>query len=247
MLGTLTVGLVGLVALELFGETIALIALALAAFYPVFVELSAALVAENLMTLLIVAAVYRTALRARRAAHPYRWIAATGVLTGLATLTHVNGLVVILPLALAAWHARHGWRAPTLLAAATVLTISPWIVRDAVVMHRFIFITDETGITLRGTYNSASAANSPVPYKWRIFYGIPGERQLITQGSRLTEPELSSRLQSQAFHYIGDHPLSPLAAALPQQPAAARARGIVRVAGVGPSASASLARWPTPA
>jgi hypothetical protein len=80
-------------------------------------------------------------------------------------------------------------------------------------MHRFIPITDESGITLRGTYNSASAANSPVPYKWRIFYGIPGERPLVRQESRLTEPELSDRLQSQAFRYIGDHPLSPLAAA----------------------------------
>ena len=57
--------------------------------------------------------------------------------------------------------------------------------------------------------SSASAANSPVPYKWRIFYGIPGERPLIVRESRLTEPELSSRLESQAFHYIADHPLSP--------------------------------------
>jgi 4-amino-4-deoxy-L-arabinose transferase-like glycosyltransferase len=212
VLGTVTVAFVGLIALELFGATIALIALALAAFYPVFVELSTALVAENLMTVLILAAVW-TGLRARRSAHPYRWLISAGVLTGLATLTHVNSLVVIVPLAFAAWHARRGWQAPALVVLAALLTLTPWIVRDAVVMHRFIFVTDETGITLRGTYNSASAANSPVPYKWRIFYGIPGERPLVGQEGRLTEPELSDRLQSQAFHYIGDHPLSPLAAA----------------------------------
>jgi 4-amino-4-deoxy-L-arabinose transferase-like glycosyltransferase len=208
VIGTATVAFVGLVAFELFDATVALIALGLAAFYPVFVELSAALVAENLMTLLILAAVWM-ALSGRRSEHPYRWIAAAGVLTGLATLTHVNSLVMIVPLAFAAWHARRGWRAPALLVVAALLTVTPWLVRNGVVMDRFIFITDEAGITLRGTYNSASAANRPVAYKWRIFYGIPGERPLIAREGRLTEPELSSRLESQALHYIADDPLSP--------------------------------------
>jgi hypothetical protein len=121
--------------------------------------------------------------------------------------------VVILPLAFAVWRARPRWVAPALLVATTVLVIAPWIVRNAVVMHRFIPITDENGITLRGTYNSASAANHPVPYKWRIFFRIPGERQVIMQKGRLTEPQLSDRLQSQALQYIGHHPFSPLAVA----------------------------------
>ena len=54
-------------ALELFGEAAGLIALVLAAVYPVLIELSAALVAENLLTALILAAVY-AGLRAGRAA-----------------------------------------------------------------------------------------------------------------------------------------------------------------------------------
>jgi 4-amino-4-deoxy-L-arabinose transferase-like glycosyltransferase len=208
VLGTATVAMIGLLAFELFDETVALIALALAGFYPVFVELSASLVAENLMTLLIVGATF-AGLRAGRSHHPYRWIAGSGALIGLATLTHVNSLVAIVPLAFAVWHARRGWRAPALLIAATLLTITPWIVRNGLVMHRLIWVTDETGITLRGTYNSASAVNSPVPYKWRIFYGIPGEGPLIRQERRLTEPQLSARLESQAFRYIKAHPWSP--------------------------------------
>ena len=208
-LGTVTVALVALVAAELFGDTVALIALALAAVYPVFVELSAALVAENLMTALVLGATW-AALRARRSIHPRSWLAATGVLAGLATLTHVNAILIVAPLAFAAWRSRRGRLAPVLLVAATLLAMTPWLVRDALVMHRFTWITDETGITLRGTYNAASAANAQVPYKWRIFYGIPGERRLVRQESRLTEPQLSGRLESQAFRYIGQHPLSPI-------------------------------------
>ncbi len=51
------------------------------------------------------------------------------------------------------------------------------------------------------------------PYKWRIFYAIRGERALIHEASTLTEPEIGSKLQSQALHYISDHPFSPFAVA----------------------------------
>jgi 4-amino-4-deoxy-L-arabinose transferase-like glycosyltransferase len=212
VLGAVTVALLALVAFELFGETVALIALALAAIYPVLVELSAVLVAENLMTALVLAATWAM-LRARRSARPYRWITATGVLTGVAALTHVNSILVIGPLAYAAWRVRRGWAAPAALVAATLLTLAPWTVRNLVELHRFTPVTDETGITLVGTYNGASASYQPVPYKWRIYYGIPGERPLIRGSSRLTEPELSSRLESQALSYIGRHPLAPIAVA----------------------------------
>jgi 4-amino-4-deoxy-L-arabinose transferase-like glycosyltransferase len=212
MLGTVTVALIALVALECFGETVALVALALAAVYPVLVELSGVLVAENLMTALILAATW-TALRARRSERPYRWIVAAGVLTGLATLTHLNSIVVLLPLAYAAWRVRRGWVTPAALVVTTLLTITPWIVRNIVELHRFVLVTDETGITLVGTYNRASASYRPVPYKWRLYYGIPGERGLIRASRGLSEAELSSRLESQALHYIGQHPLAPIEAA----------------------------------
>lgn len=210
MLGTVTVGVVGLLALEAFGETLALIALALAAVYPALIELSGTLVAENLMTPLVLGATW-AALRATRSVRPYRWIAAAGALVGLGTLSHVNAIVLLLPLAAAAWSARRAARAPVLLLATALIVITPWIVRNAIELHRFVPVTDETGITLVGTYNRASAANRQVPYKWRLYYSIPGERSLIRQSRHLTEPELSASLQTQAFAYIGDHPFAPLA------------------------------------
>ncbi len=139
--------------------------------------------------------------------------------TGLAGLTHVNALILLVPLLIAAWRtrprgsSRSPLAAPGLLIAVTVVTVLPWVVRDAVVTHRFIAVSDENGVTLVGTYNRASAHDPQVPYRWRLFFGIPGEQALIRQAPHLTEPALSSRLQTQAFNYIGDHPLSPFVVA----------------------------------
>lgn len=220
VLGTITVALVGLVAFECFGEIAGLIALGLAAVYPVFTELAGVIAAENLLTPLVLAAVY-AALRARRASgapRRYGWVAGAGVLTGLATLTHENAILILAPLTFAVWTGRPRLRlsslaAPALLTALTALMILPWTIRNAIVMHSFIPVSDETGITLVGTYNVRSAVDPQVPYKWRIFYGIPGERSLIRQESQLTEPELGSKLQSQALHYIANHPFSPFVVA----------------------------------
>jgi 4-amino-4-deoxy-L-arabinose transferase-like glycosyltransferase len=210
-LGTVTVALLGLVALEAFGLETALIALALAAIYPVFVSLSATIYAENLLLALEIAAVW-CALRGRRSATPYRWIAAAGVLTGLATLTHVNALVLVLPLGVAAWSARRTPAAPAVLVAATVLSVAPWTIRNAIVLHHFIPVSDETGITLAGTYNPTSAADRRIPYRWLFYLSVPSYEPIARQAPRLSEPELSSKLQHAAFHYISHHPLAPLKA-----------------------------------
>lgn len=210
-LGTVEVGLIGLVALEAFGPAVGLISLGIAAVYPALIELSGILVAENLLTTLILAATW-TALRSRRARNPIGWVALTGVLAGLASLTHENGILLLLPLAFAV-AGRPRWRAPAVLIGCAALTIAPWAIRNAIYLHRFIPISDETGITLVGTYNPASAADHVVPYKWRIYYGIPGEGRLIKDSGRLGEPQLEDRLQSQAFHYIERHPLSPVGVA----------------------------------
>jgi Dolichyl-phosphate-mannose-protein mannosyltransferase len=206
LLGTVIVGLVGLVALEAIGPTVALIALALAAFYPAFIELSAVIVAENVLTALVLAAVY-AGLRARSGPHPYLWIAAAGVLTGLAALTHENGVVLVIPLAIAAWSATNGMpRGPALLVVAAVLTVLPWTIRDAIELHSFIPVSDEAGITLAGTYNRAAAADHLIPYRWRLF--LPERHP-----SRLAEPALSNDQLADALHYIGAHPVAPLAVA----------------------------------
>jgi 4-amino-4-deoxy-L-arabinose transferase-like glycosyltransferase len=228
VVGTISVGLLGLVALEAFGGGVALAAIAIAAVYPVFVELSGTLVAENLLLVFELAAIW-TALRARRArrtAGAYAWIAATGILTGLATLTHENAAVFVLPLGVAAWSVararvvgesrvsrRPGLRAlaaPAVLLLCTCAMIAPWTIRNAVELHHFVPVSDETGITLIGTYNATSAAARPVHYKWDLFLKMPEFQAIAKAAPRYDEVGLSDQLQSRALDYIGAHPFSPL-------------------------------------
>jgi hypothetical protein len=231
VIGTLSVGLLGLVALEAFGGAVAVAAVVIAAVYPVFVELSGALVAENLLLVFELASIW-TALRARRAGGSrfpggvYLWIAATGVLTGLATLAHENAALFVLPLGVACWSAlrargvagsrfprRPGLRAlagPALLVACACAMIAPWTIRNAVELHHFIPVSDETGITLVGTYNADSAAAEPLHYKWDLYLKLPEFKALAKHASRYDEVGLSDVLQHRALNYIRAHPSSPL-------------------------------------
>jgi hypothetical protein len=226
--GTISVALVGLVALEAFGEGAALASLALAAFYPVMVELSGALVAENLVVALELAAAWAM-LRARRGRRPHVWIAGAGVLTGLAALTHENAILYLIPFALAAWaaaRARPGANGPrgrvgllravagpAVLVLMACVTIAPWTIRNAVELHHFVPIADETGITLAGTYNPTSVNDPLVPFKWHLFSHVPSLRYLARRSGGYTEVQLSDLLEAQALDYIRAHPLSPLEAA----------------------------------
>ena len=221
--GTISVALVGLVALEAFGEGVAFASLALAAFYPVFIVGSGLLAAENLVVPLELAAAW-TALRARRARRPYAWIAGTGVLTGLAALTHENAVLYVIPFAIAAWgvargrqsgRSRPGLRAlaaPALLILLTGVTIAPWTIRNAVELHSFVPISDETGITLAGTYNPLSAGDPQLAYKWHLFSHVPQLHHFARRSNYETEPQLSSQLTTAALDYIKAHPLAPIEA-----------------------------------
>jgi hypothetical protein len=167
-----------------------------------------------------------TALRARRArgGRVWVWAAATGVLAGLATLAHENAFLYALPLGFALWSAARpratraaghvrALAAPTIFLIMMAATIAPWTIRNAVELHHFVPVSDETGITLIGTYNPDSAANPLLPYKWKLFSHVPQERSTVKVAHLYSEPALSSKLESQALDYIDNHPTAPLAVA----------------------------------
>lgn len=206
LVGVAIVALIGLLALEACGGAVALVALGLAAAYPALIDLSGLAVAENLMTALLLGAVWAV-LRARRSPRPSRWAAAAGVLLGLATLTHENAALAIIPLAVGLAGVP---RRAAILVLACAITVAPWTIRNAIQLHSFIPVSDETGITLAGTYNAASAATPGIPYKWRVYFHVPGDLDIAHRARSLTEPQLSDQLTHRALQYIGRHPLSPL-------------------------------------
>jgi hypothetical protein len=210
LLGTIAAALVGLVAMLLWGRTTGLAALALAAVHLPFAMVGAALVSETLFITFEMGAVV-CALLAGRSAHPLRWIAATGVLAGLAWLTRSNGVLLLLPLALAAWSAMRGRgrgrsaaAAVGVLLVAAALTIAPWTARNADVFAAFVPVSTETGPTLIGTYNDVARKNPVDPGSWWLPRDVPTVRAYLVR--HRGEPSRDSGLTAKALDYAATHP-----------------------------------------
>jgi len=213
VLGTVLVALIGLMGLRLFGPRAAIAAMAIAAIYPPLVTAGTSLLSEPLAAVLLVGAI-ASVVEWRR--HP-RWqlVALAGVLAGLLTLTRSNGFVAVPGLAAGLWAGRPRWSrrtlaAPALLLAVTACVVAPWTVRNAVVMHAFIPVSDEAGTTLAGTYNPVSDHYRPAPASWLLLNDIPSydaQTRLLAQGP---EDRFQARLVSLALRYARAHPLYPV-------------------------------------
>jgi hypothetical protein len=206
LLGTGAVLLVGLVALELWGPRVALVATGVAALYPALAVLGAALLSEPLFVVLELGALYAV-LRHRRPGGGRRWLALAGVLCGMAVLTRANGAVLLLPLALGAWTGRPRWSrralaAPALVVLAAVLAVAPWTLRNALVLHAPVPVSTDLGQTLAGTYNPLAAANR---FRWRNTRRLPAADAVAV--AQPTEAARSSALAHAGLAYLAAHPL----------------------------------------
>lgn len=213
-LGAAAAGLIGLIATKLWDRRVGTIALAIAAVAPPLVVLSTAPVSEGLFVPLVLAAV-AAALEARCSPRPLRWAIAAGVLVGLAELTRTNAAVLLVPLGLAVWTRRPRWRlgalrAPVVLVVAAVLTVAPWTVRNALVLHAFVPVSTEVGYTLAGTYNQASRADEHWPAVWKeAEHGASreyGRILAVASRRRWDERTLGARLTSAAIADIRHDP-----------------------------------------
>ncbi|MGI8427809.1 MAG: ArnT family glycosyltransferase [Solirubrobacteraceae bacterium] len=213
-LGTLSVALIGLVALRLWGKRVGVLALGIAAVAPPLVIFSTSLISEALFVPLVLAAVL-TALEARSGQRRYRWATVTGILVGLASLTRTNGLLLLLPFALAfaptpPRRRLSAWTPIAVVILATCLTIAPWTVRNWTVFHAFIPVSDESGYTLAGTYNQVSRAERQLPAVWiEAEHGASPEYARILRKARIgrwNELTYGNHLQAAALADIEGDP-----------------------------------------
>src|SRR4051812_41146548 len=119
LLGVLTVLLVAAVAERLWSRRGALGAPAVTALFPPPLLVNASLLSESLFVPLALAVLLAT-LQYRRSGAA-RWALAAGVLCGLAALTRVNGLVLVVAAAAGMWGGPPRWSARALAAPAVVV------------------------------------------------------------------------------------------------------------------------------
>jgi len=132
VLGTAAIGLVWLLARELYGAREAVVAAAITAVYPFFVAQAALVLSETLFVVWMLAAGICLA-RAWRRCSP-RWAALAGLWCGLATLTRGSFLPVG-PLAAVGWAAfgrprRRALGCAGAMLGALAIALAPWVIRN---------------------------------------------------------------------------------------------------------------------
>ena len=187
----------------------ALIAGALAAVYPAFVWLPRLLLSENLSLFLLLLSLCAIAmyLRTSRLA----WMIVFAVLCAMNTL--VRGANLFLPLAVALGLVFIWWRSRSLnrgqliapllvMSIAFVVTLLPWTVRNYRVLHQFIPIATQDGITLYASY-------WPPQHNGKLIWGtLPGnEDPVIQAAAKIGDEAVASRhLQQVTFERLRANP-----------------------------------------
>jgi 4-amino-4-deoxy-L-arabinose transferase-like glycosyltransferase len=209
-IGTAIVALVGVLAAQLWGWGVGLVALALSAIYVPLITVGGAVMSEPLFDALMLGSLV-AALQHRRSPHRYRWALVAGFVGGLAILTRANAFVLLLPLAWAVWDGRP-WRSraalgpPAVLVLVALLTLVPWTIRNARELHAFVPVSTQFGSALAGTYNDAVRADTQNPAAWQGLKHIPDYAQLWAKIGVTPEPVLERELRAAALHYIREHP-----------------------------------------
>jgi 4-amino-4-deoxy-L-arabinose transferase-like glycosyltransferase len=187
VIGTVVVALVGAVAAAVWGPGIAVPATGLAAVFVPLVLDGMTLISEPLFVAFELGAVLAVLRHRASGSGGLRWALLAGVALGLATLTRSTGPVLAIPLLLAAREraTAAGWRAlraPAVLAAAAILVVVPWTLRNERVLHAFVPVSTETGPTLLGTYNPAALDSARCPGCWVL---IPSRARFRALARRL--------------------------------------------------------------
>jgi 4-amino-4-deoxy-L-arabinose transferase-like glycosyltransferase len=218
VLGAVAVGLLGVVATQLLGRRVGLVAMLIAAVHPAMVLTGTSLQLEPLLTCLCLGGL-AAALQHRRAPRGLLWPIVAGAGLGLGMLTREQAfffLPAVAWLLLTAggrgprWRDAGAWRAIGATAAAAVLVVIPWTIRNAHELHAFVPVTTSAGFGLAGTYNATSEASTSNPSMWIPPYNDPTMAQAILDLHDPTEVRMDALLRRLSFDVVQDHPAYPL-------------------------------------
>ncbi len=198
LVGTGIVALIGLIALQLWGRRVCLVALGLGAIYVPLILVGQSVMSEPLFALFMLGSI-AAALRGRS----YRWALLAGVLAGVAILGRANAIVLLAPLAMAVWR---GPGPPVALVVAAALTVAPWTVRNAIELDAFVPVSTQLGSALAGTYNSEARADRVNPASWRTLKRVDDYRPLFNRVRSTPEPVLEKQLRAASLDFIREHP-----------------------------------------
>jgi 4-amino-4-deoxy-L-arabinose transferase-like glycosyltransferase len=198
-LGTLTAGLLYLLAREAMGRAAGLVAGVSFAILPAPIFFTGLFLAETTFIFMLVGFLALALFLPDRRSTPV----VLGVAAGLAALTKGEGVLLpVIPLAM--WWgqaARRDWLArAALLLVATALTIAPWTVRNAIEMDAFIPVSTNASTTLWSGHNS-EANGGPT-------YAPPDLLARIPKGLDSTENEVAEArlLRREAVHWAIRNP-----------------------------------------
>lgn len=195
VLGSFSCVLVLLLGRILLGERIGLVAGILAAVYFPGACADVSILSESLFGLLLTAAVLLLSLPSRTRSQAVL----AGLAMGLSALARPNGIPVALCMAAWLMIRPDRRRQAAVFALAAGLVVLPWVVRNAIVFHRFIPTYSLSGLALYNSYviPAAGLSFNSLDGAPEAYWNLPDE------ASR------DSFLTVRAFQYIREHPASP--------------------------------------
>jgi 4-amino-4-deoxy-L-arabinose transferase-like glycosyltransferase len=198
VIGAMTVPLVYFIGLRTLGRAAAIAAAVALAVMPGQILIGDVALAETFYTFELVGFLALAMSLDRRP----RTFVVLGVVAGLAALTRGEGFLFPL-IVLGVWAARGGmrraWRDTAIVAVVMVLTVAPWTIRNAIVVHGFVPVATNASATLWSGHNE-NANGGPV-------YHSPAELAAL---GRLSEVDASARVRDDAIDWAVHHPLREL-------------------------------------
>jgi 4-amino-4-deoxy-L-arabinose transferase-like glycosyltransferase len=213
LLGVLTVALMAYLGRAIWGQRVGLVAAGLTAVFLPLATLDTTLLSESLFLPLELALAWCLHMCVRDPRR-IRWVLLSGLLCGVGALTRVVADLWLAPaifVVISSASARpQAIRRTAALVAVFVVTLAPWTIRNAVVLHAFVPVSTEGGYTMAGKYNKETAEPDALESVWRVPFAVPSVTASVValyhRPGGVNEAQLDTALRNDALDYVTAHP-----------------------------------------